>query len=239
MDFHERHDWDLTPSEAIALQKSLATEVNTSEPIRSYKTIAAADVSYNKFDPTLFAAVVVLDAKTFEVLESVGLSSLARFPYVPGLLSFREAPAVLEVFRLVHHVPDVLLCDGQGIAHPRGLGLASHLGLWLGLPTVGCAKSRLCGDHGEPGPERGDRSPLIVDGEVRGSVLRTRRNVKPLFVSPGHRCDRKSAERIVLKATGRFRLPEASRKAHEMVNSLRRQAENPPSAASGLDLSHF
>ena len=137
--------------------------------------------------------MVVVEAETFEVIERVGLAAPAKFPYVPGLLSFREAPALLEAFDRLKTRPDVVLCDGQGIAHPRRLGIASHLGLWLDLPTVGCAKSRLCGKYDEPGPDRGDRSPLVDKGEVIGAVLRTRAEVAPLFVSPGHRCDLEGA----------------------------------------------
>ena len=128
--------------------------------------------------------MVVVAAETFEVVEKVGLEAPARFPYVPGLLSFREAPALLEAFGRLKARPDAVLCDGQGIAHPRRLGIASHLGLCLDLPTVGCAKSRLCGKYDEPGPDRGDRSPLVDKGEVIGAVLRTRAGVAPLFVSP-------------------------------------------------------
>ncbi|MGE3818144.1 MAG: deoxyribonuclease V [Isosphaeraceae bacterium] len=220
----ERHAWDLSPEEAVELQRALATEVDATTPLGDPGTVAGADVSYNKFDPRLFASVVVLDAETLAVVESVGIESVARFPYVPGLLSFREVPALLEAFRLLRTVPDVVVCDGQGIVHPRRLGLASHLGLWLGLPTIGAAKSRLCGDHEEPGPERGDCSPIRVDGEIRGEVLRTRRRVKPIFVSPGHRCDVPSATRIVLRSTPRYRVPEPTRHAHDLVNQLRRAA---------------
>jgi deoxyribonuclease V len=140
------------------------------------------------------------------------------------LLSFREAPALLDVFARLKTRPDVILCDGQGIAHPRRLGIASHLGLWLGLPTVGCAKSRLCGTYDEPGPQRGDRSPLIYRGEVVGAVVRTRARIKPLFVSPGHLCDPDGAVQLVLELTGRYRLPEPARMAHKYVNDLRRAA---------------
>src|SRR3954447_16317028 len=160
------HSWDLLPAEARALQKELAGSVDTTTPLGRWDTVAAADVSFNKFDPVLYAAVVVVRAGSFEVVERVGVTAPAKFPYVPGLLSFREAPALLDAFARLETRPDVVLCDGQGIAHPRRLGIASHLGLWLGLPTVGCAKSLLCGHFEEPGPDRGDRSPLIGRGET-------------------------------------------------------------------------
>jgi deoxyribonuclease V len=224
MVFPERHSWDLDPAAARALQKALAAEVNTGVAVTSWKTVAAADVSYNKFDPWLYAAVVVIDATTFEVIETAGVVREATFPYVPGLLSFREAPAVLDAFRRLGTRPDVVLCDGQGTAHPRRMGLACHLGLWLNLPTVGCAKSWLCGDYNEPGPDRGDRSPMDDRGEVVGSVVRTRARVNPVYVSPGHLCDLESAVEIVLASTPKYRLPHAARLAHERVNELRRNA---------------
>ena len=232
MDFLDRHRWDVSTHEARELQSALAAEVDTTTKLTEYATVAAADVSYNKFDPRLFASVVVVDAATFSVIEQVDVVVDARFPYVPGLLSFREAPAVLEAFRRLRTRPDVLLCDGQGRAHPRRLGLACHLGLWLGLPTIGCAKTRLCGEFREPGPLRGDRSPLVDQGEIVGAVVRTRSRVKPLFVSSGHRCDLDSSVSIVLACAPRYRLPVPSRLAHQRVNALRRGEPRTPSPAS-------
>ena len=216
------HPWDLTPAAARSLQAELANAVDTSTPLGPWRTLAAADVSFDRGSDVLHAAVVVVEAGTFEVIEKVGLEAPASFPYVPGLLSFREAPALLEAFGRLKARPDVVLCDGQGIAHPRRLGIASHLGLILGLPTVGCAKSRLCGKYDEPGPDRGDRSPLVDKGEVIGAVLRTRARVAPLFVSPGHLCDLENAVRLVLATTRRLRLPIPARMAHEYVNEVRR-----------------
>jgi deoxyribonuclease V len=219
------HPWDLTPIEARALQKELAKAVDTSSPLPPWKTLAAADVSFDRGSEVLFAAVVVVLAETCEVVEKVGLASPARFPYIPGLLSFREIPALLEVFDKLRTRPDVVLCDGQGIAHPLRLGIASHLGLRLDLPTVGCAKSRLCGKYVEPGPNRGDRSPLVHRGQTIGAVLRTRPKVAPLFVSPGHRCDLESAVDLVMATSGKLRLPIPSRMAHEYVNEVRRASK--------------
>ena len=167
MDFPDRHSWDLDYAQARALQAELAGEVDT-PPGPSWSTVAAADVSYNKHDPRLYAAVVVTDARTSEVIERVGVAAETRFPYIPGLLSFRELPPVLEAFRRLTTRPDVVICDGQGYAHPRRMGLACHLGLWLGLPTIGCAKSRFIGEFDEPGPDRGDRSPLVDRGRRSG-----------------------------------------------------------------------
>jgi deoxyribonuclease V len=218
------HHWDLSPDEARALQRELASRVDTTRPLGPCRTIAAADVSFNRGDDRLFAAVVVIDAETSSLVERVGLIAEARYPYVPGLLSFREAPPVLEAFGRLKDRPDVLICDGQGIAHPRRLGIASHVGLWLGIPTVGCAKSLLCGRFEEPGPDRGDCSPLLHKGDRIGTVLRTRARVKPVFVSPGHLCDFGGAERLVMETTGKYRLSTPVRLAHDFVNELRRQA---------------
>jgi deoxyribonuclease V len=226
MPIEPRHSWDLTPAEARALQRRLAAEVDVSTPLRAdWRTAAAADVSYDRFSPVLHAAVVVVDRLTGDTIETAGVTAPASFPYVPGLLSFREAPAVLAAFAKLATVPDVVLCDGQGIAHPRRFGLACHLGLWLGIPAVGCAKSRLCGEHDEPGPRKGDRAPLIDRGETIGTVLRTRDRVAPLYVSPGHRCDLEGAVGAVLALVGKYRLPDPSRAAHDLVNELRRAAK--------------
>jgi deoxyribonuclease V len=222
MEFATLHSWDLDPTDARALQSELATRVDVSTPLPDWQTLAAADVSYNKYSDWLYAAVIVVRADTLEPIERVGLVGKATFPYIPGLLSFREAPVVLEVFRKLKNRPDVVLCDGNGIAHPRRIGLASHLGLWLDLPTIGCAKSLLCGTYAELGPERGARSPLIDRGDVVGSVVRTRARVSPVYVSPGHRCDLESAVAVTLACAVKYRLPAPARMAHDYVNELRR-----------------
>lgn len=218
------HTWDLEPAAARALQRELAARVDARAPLGPWELVAGADVSYNRGDPKLHAAVVVLRADTGAVVERVGVSREVTFPYVPGLLSFREAPPLLDAFARLATVPDVVLCDGQGIAHPRRLGIACHLGLWLDLPTIGCAKSRLCGRFDPVGPRRGDRSPLHDRGDVVGSVVRTRDRIQPLFVSPGHRCDLDGAVAVVLALSGKYRLPEPSRLAHLAVNEVRREA---------------
>jgi deoxyribonuclease V len=217
----ELHSWDLNPAQARELQLRLASQVDTTRRLPRFETVGGADVSYNKFDPQLHAAVVVLRADTLEVIERSGVAAEAKFPYVPGLLSFREAPAVIEAFHQLKVKPDILLCDGQGIAHPRRLGLASHLGLWLRLPTIGCAKSWLFGAHQEPGLHRGDWTPMTDGDETIGAVLRTRDRVKPLFVSPGHLCDLEGAIAAVLATSRIYRLPFPTREAHNYVNELR------------------
>lgn len=219
-----QHSWELTTTEARDLQLRLASQVDCTRALGGYETVAGADVSYNIRGPRLYAAVVVVRAGTWEPIDRSGIVADAKFPYVPGLLSFREIPAVLAAFNGLKTRPDLLMCDGQGIAHPRRFGLASHLGLWLGLPTIGCAKSWLCGDYDEPGPDRGAWSPLTDGGETIGAVLRTRSKVKPLFVSCGHLCNMESAIAATLVATPAYRVPIPTRLAHQYVNELRRNA---------------
>ncbi len=225
MDFAALHDWDLDPRQAVALQRELARQVRLTPTVaESPATVAGVDVSYEKHGHHFFAAVVVLDLPTLTVVDQAQADGQVDFPYVPGLLSFRELPILLEAFRHLRTVPDAVLVDGQGIAHPRRVGLASHLGLWLNLPTIGCAKSRLCGIHDEPGEQRGDAAPLLLENEVVGMVLRTRERVAPLYVSPGHLTDVESATRLTLACTRRYRMPEPTRLAHLLTNRLRRAA---------------
>jgi deoxyribonuclease V len=225
------HRWNLTYHEAVAVQRELAGQVEQGPPLERVETIAAADVSALAIKPrgragrkneTVASVVVVVRLRTFEVLEVRRASRRAAWPYVPGLLSFREAPVVLAAFRRVKTVPDLVICDGQGRAHPRRLGLASHVGLALGVPTVGCAKSRLIGTvPRQPRRERGGRAPLMDGRERIGTVLRTRTGVKPVFVSAGHRIDLASACRWVLAATPKYRLAEPIRLAHRLVTAYK------------------
>ncbi len=219
-----RHSFDLTIPEARALQEQLCSRVREVELPRRLRRVAGADVSYDRGSPVLFAAVVVLDPTTWAVLESAGVEARARFPYVPGYLSFREIPPLLEAFARLSERPDLVICDGQGRAHPRRFGLASHLGVYLDLPTIGCAKSRLVGEHREPGPRRGASAQLRHEGEVVGTVLRTQDGVKPVYVSVGHRVTLAAARRGVLALAPRHRLPEPIRAAHAEVNRLRRES---------------
>lgn len=218
-----RHRWDLERSEAITLQKELAHEVDTTPAVGPCGLIAGADVSYNRFSPIFYAVVVVLRTSDWTIVEEQSAVGESPFAYIPGLLSFREAPILLEAFAKLQHRPDVVMMDGQGIAHPRRLGIASHVGLWLQIPTIGCGKSRLCGKYDEPGPNAGDSSPLLDHGEVIGAVLRTKARTNPLFVSPGHRIDLASSVRLVLEACRGYRLPEPTRQAHLHVNEVRRR----------------
>ncbi len=222
MKFPKLHSWDVTPKEAVALQRELAGRVRTDVAVTACTLVAGADCSYNRFSSTLYAGVVVLRADDLTVVERKGVVGEMTFPYVPGLLTFREAPILLQAFAKLEHTPDVVLYDGQGYAHPRRLGIASHLGLWVGVPFVGCAKTRLVGKFDEPGREAGSATPLIDRDEVIGKVVRTKTGVKPLFISPGHLIDIDSAVRWVLATTRKYRLPEPTRLAHLFVNELRR-----------------
>jgi deoxyribonuclease V len=218
------HSWDLTPTEAVALQRELAARIDARSPLTHYELVAGADVSYNRFSPTFYAAVVVLRGCDWSIVEVQTAVRESAFPYIPGLLTFREAPAVLEAFAKLQHVPDAVMIDGQGQAHPRRIGYAAHVGLWLDLPTVGCAKSLLLGTYKEPKQKVGSLAPLRDKDEVIGQVVRTRTKVKPLFVSVGHKIDLASAVRLVLSSCQGYRLPEPTRQAHLYVNALRREA---------------
>ncbi len=222
MKIHRLHSWDLTPAEAIVLQKELASRVDTQTPLTRCNLIAGADVSYNRFSSRFYGGIVILRMEDLAVVERQGIVRDVSFPYVPGLLSFRETPVLLDVFTLLKHEPDVLMLDGHGLAHPRRMGYACHVGLWLDRPTIGCAKSRLVGEFKEPGQRPGAVSPLRLDGDVVGQVVRTKKNTRPVFVSVGHKIDLRSAVEIVLATCKGYRIPEPTRQAHLLVNELRR-----------------
>ena len=215
------HRWDVSVAEARDLQEKLRTRVEARDRFGPVRRVAGVDVSWDRGRPDLFAAAVVLDADTLQVVEIASARRRAEFPYLPGYLSFRELPAVLEAWERLRERPDLLLCDGHGRAHPRRFGLACHLGVLVDVPAIGCAKSRLCGTHREPGPRRGASTRLLDDGEVIGRVLRTRQGVRPIFVSVGHRVSLDSARRQVLRLAPRYRVPEPIRAAHAEVNRLR------------------
>ncbi len=217
------HAWDVSPREAIEIQLRLREQLRfTPLAVERVRWVAGADVSFDKGSDTIFAAVVVLELPHLAVIEEAAVTTVTRFPYIPGLLSFREAPAVLKAFEKVTRWPDALLLDGQGLAHPRRMGLACHLGLLLDLPAIGCAKSLLVGTYEEPAPEAGSFSPLLDRGEVVGVALRTKDHTSPIFVSPGHKIDLESAIRLVLRCVAGHRQPEPTRQAHLLVNRLRR-----------------
>lgn len=221
-DYEQMHEWAVTPREAVELQKSLRKRVRIVPLERPLETIAGADISFNKFSPVMYAGIVVLRLPGLEVLEEVGIVSETRFPYVPGLLSFRESPMVLEAWAKLKIEPDAVMFDGQGLAHPRRVGIASHVGLLINRPTLGCAKSVLVGKFAEPGLERGAWTEMIDKGEVVGAALRTKTNVQPIYVSPGHLIDLAGAIQLTLDSDGGYRQPEPTRRAHNLVNALRR-----------------
>lgn len=230
--YEQLHEWSLTAREAVALQKSLRERVRIEPLAREVETVAGADISFDKFSPVLYAGIVVLRLPTLEVVEEVGVVSEAKFPYVPGLLSFRETPPVLEAWARLRTEPDAVMFDGQGLAHPRRVGIASHVGLLINRPTLGCAKSVLVGKYGELGEERGSRSPLVDKGETVGAALRTKARVQPIYVSPGHLIDVEGAVALTLRCDGGYRQPEPTRRAHLLVNALRRGEREPTSESS-------
>ncbi|MGF7215929.1 deoxyribonuclease V [Spirosoma lacussanchae] len=217
------HDWTaVTPAEAVALQQQLRSQIRIEPLTTTPKTIAGCDISFNKFEETVYAGIVVLDLATLDTIEEAGVVSTATFPYVPGLLSFREIPSLLEAWQKLTIEPDVVMFDGQGIAHPRRIGIASHGGLFLNRPTFGCAKSVLVGKYQEPAPERGSWSPMTHYRDVVGAALRTKNKVNPVYVSPGHLIDLETAINLTLQCNGGYRIPEPTRRAHNLVNALRR-----------------
>src|SRR5215470_10352602 len=189
------HSWDLTPKEAIALQGRMCGRVVREDRIGEVRLVAGVDVGFEDLGQTTRAAVAVLEYPGLPLVERAVARVATRFPYVPGLLSFREAPAVLKAFERLRSTPDLILYDGQGIAHPRRFGIASHVGLLLGRPTIGVAKTRLLGEHRAPPDRRGAWVPLVDAEEVIGAVLRSRVGVKPLYISIGHRVSLETAVR--------------------------------------------
>jgi deoxyribonuclease V len=216
------HRWSLSPREAVAVQRRLAASVRVAPPRRRLRLVAGVDAAFSRDGRRCIGGVVLWDLEEGAVAERHVAFERLAFPYVPGLLSFREAPALVAALRKLRRDPDILLCDGHGLAHPRRFGIACHLGVLADLPSAGCAKSRLIGSHGDPAARRGSRQPLRDGDEIVGAVLRTRTGVKPVFVSVGHRCDLASVERLVLACGGGYRLPEPTRLADQLVAAAKR-----------------
>jgi deoxyribonuclease V len=215
----QEHEWDLSPREASALQSELAKQVVREMQGGDVATVAGIDVGIHGVISR--AAVVVLGYPGLETVEYATATRPVTFPYIPGLLSFREGPVILDALNKLSAAPDLLIFDGQGLAHPRRLGIASHIGLLVDLPSIGCAKSRLCGQYEEPGLEGGSHVPLTDKGETIGSVVRTRSGVKPVFVSVGHMLDLQTSVDYVLGCCRGYRLPETTRRAHQMASKTR------------------
>lgn len=215
---HHAHAWDVTPKRARELQLELARLVETRDRLGVIRRVAGVDVGFDKANGLTRAAVAVLAFPQLDPIEDALATCPTRFPYVPGLLSFREAPAILAALERLAEPPDLLLCDGQGIAHPRRFGIACHLGILTDLPSIGVAKTRLVGTHAEPGPARGAWTVLEHHGEAIGAVLRSRAGTKPIFVSPGHRVSLARAVELVMACTTRYRLPETTRRADRLAS---------------------
>ena len=220
----EAHPWAVSVQEAFRIQEELRRKLVLEDVPEAPRTIAGVDVSYSRARDLLFAAIVVLDADSLEPIEVASASQQPVFPYVPGLLTFREGPVVLEAYAGLRDEPDLLMFDGQGIAHPRGLGLASHIGVVLDRPSIGCAKSRLVGEFKEPKQKRGSMRTLSLHRTKVGVVLRTKDQTKPLFVSPGHRVTVETAATRVLGAGRGYRLPEPTRLAHTAAERVKRES---------------
>jgi len=212
------HAWDISPRKAIEIQNGLRARIRARPLAGPVRTVAGTDCAFLDGGRRIIAAAILCDAATMDVVHAATDVRPCTFPYVPGLLSFREAPAVMAAVAKLPRRPDLLMCDGQGLAHPRGLGLASHVGLLLDLPTIGVAKSRLCGEHRTPGASRGCRTQLRYHGRVVGAVVRTRTDVRPLFVSVGHRVALADAVRWTLRCCRGVRLPEPTRLADRYVS---------------------
>jgi deoxyribonuclease V len=223
----ELHSWDVSPAEARGIQESLRHRVVREDHLGAVTKVAGVDVGFEDHGQVTRAAAVVLSFPELRLVDQVIAKRPTEFPYVPGLLSFREIPAVLEAFEKLRTMPDLVLCDGQGIAHPRRFGIACHLGVLMDLPTIGVAKTRLIGTHINLPVSRGSYVPLLDKGEQIGVVLRTRSGVRPVYVSVGHKISLATATRLVMACITRYRLPETTRWA-DRIASNRGAGTRPP-----------
>lgn len=208
---------------AIELQKMMVPDVEVGNRINKLETICAFDISYDKSSNMNFAAGVMMSFPRLEFIEASSIIRKAEFPYVPGLLAFREGPAILSAYEKFPQKPDILLFDGHGLAHPRGMGIATMMGVLLDSPSIGCAKTKLIGDYAQPDDNKGSHTSLTYKGFEVGCVLRTRKSVKPVFVSVGHRVAHSSAREIVLRCCPKYRIPEPIRAAHNLANLIREE----------------
>lgn len=216
------HAWNVTAAQAVEVQRQLREQIRLEPYDGPIQLIGGADISFNKFSKEIYAGIVLLDYETQQVKLRATVVTQTTFPYIPGLLSFREIPALLQAWELLPVKPEVMVLDGQGIAHMRGLGIASHFGLLTNHPSIGCAKSVLVGNFAAPTPEKGSYAPMEYQGETVAYALRTKDKVNPVYVSPGHRMDLESSRRILLHCARGYRIPEPTRQAHLTVNALRR-----------------
>jgi len=221
----QTHTWDLSPKEAIQIQEELRSRVSIS-PLDddAVKYVSGVDVGFPRGKEIARAAIATLSYPSLELVDQGQADLPVAFPYIPGLLSFREIPVILAALEQLNFEPDVLVIDGHGLAHPRKFGLACHLGVLLDIPALGCGKSILVGKHDTLAEARGSHTNLCIDGEVIGAVVRTRHKVKPVYISVGHRIDLPSAVRIILNCGGGYRLPEPTRWAHRLASKLKRRS---------------
>ena len=213
--------WPRTYRTAVNRQLELRDRVLLRGAPRRVRLVAGADISYDRGSDIFFAAVVLLDARSLATVEEASATGRSPFPYIPGLLSFREGPLLLRALRRLRQRPDLCVFDGHGLAHPRRFGIACHLGLLLDLPSFGCGKSRLVGTHDAPRARVGSRTPLYHERRRLGTVLRTRTGVKPVFISPGHRMSHEASVRWALRLCAGYRIPEPTRRAHILANAHR------------------
>ena len=236
--FQQLHRWDVTPKKAIEIQQRLRSMVSVTGLEKELRSVAGCDISFDKGSDIVYAGIVVLEPPALlEIGRSTTIAQV-KFPYIPGLLSFRESPALLEAWEKLKVQPDLVMIDGQGYAHPRRFGIASHFGVLVDLPTVGCAKTVLVGRYEAPEAKAGSSSPLLDREETIGVALRTQDGVNPVFVSVGHRINLDSAIEVVMRCTKDYRIPEPTRQAHLLVNALRR-GEEPKGFQAGHQESLF
>jgi deoxyribonuclease V len=238
MNYQRLHDWELTRAEAVALQNQLRGQVRIQPLDREVRLIAGCDISFNRFSEVVYAGIVVLRLPELEIVTNATVVTRARFPYVPGLLSFRETPALLEAWEKLDTAPDAVMLDGHGLAHPRRFGIACHFGLLTGLPALGCGKTVLVGKYDEPGERAGSHAPMTHKGDTVGAAVRTKDRIAPVYISPGHLIDLPGAIELALRSVkgyqagdpllpskSKYRIPEPTRQAHLLVNELRRASD--------------
>lgn len=219
------HRWNVSPKRAVEIQRELSSRVRIEPFVGPIEIVAGLDIAFSKDKSHAIAGIVVWHVHRHEVIEEVVVREPVRFPYVPGLLSFREGPALIKAIRKLRHNPDVFMFDGQGYAHPRRFGLACHIGVIIDKPSIGCGKSRLVGQHSTPASKRGSQTVLKHNSETIGCVLRTKNNVKPVYISVGHRVALQQATSIVKKCTTCYRLPEPTRLADRLVANAKHSAK--------------
>lgn len=228
MRYRKLHDWNVSRVEAVEIQKRLRDQVKIQPLDRPVNLVAGCDISFNKFSDVIYAGIVVLKLPGLEVIDRAAVETRTEFPYIPGLLSFREMPALLEAWEKLSVAPDIIMLDGQGLAHPRRFGIACHAGLLTDTPSLGCGKTVLVGNYNEPDERAGSYSPMTHKGETIGAALRTRDRVTPVYISPGHLIDLPGAVEVALRCVRgypdkpKYRIPEPTRLAHLFVNTIRR-----------------